>query len=338
MGNIFKTLGLDDLARSIPIIGNAAGDFLGGINMGQTSGPGAGGPNFLSQLGPNKSRISNEDYQHNQNLLNSSNPQEASRQNEFLRMVTPTNADMYNEYQDATQPEDTQRQINNIKSKSEALGMSPWEITGSGGSTPLPAPQSGPQQSKGDGSSFLSALAPLKIAELNNKTALQQTKMQTDTQKYVADQSTNKGELPKQQTLKAAAETVTEAFRPGNISADTGLKTSQSAVAENSIVLNSIATILSALPTTNIDLGMFKSQSREGYQQVLGMIKGYDQQGLSAAIEKGINAMPPPQFDQFSKDMVKLATMIGSGAKGAMNTVSSLEGLWLTIKNMLGGR
>ena len=156
MGNIFKTLGLDDLVRTITVIGKTAGDFLAGVPMGQKSGPGAGQGSFLGDMttGKTEGRMSNEDYQFNQDLLDSSAPREAKRTNTiadittpneiknrgaFLEGVAPAEANAYNTKQDLTYAADTQRDIARTKAQSEQLGMSPWELKGQSGATPLPS-------------------------------------------------------------------------------------------------------------------------------------------------------------------------------------------------------
>jgi len=361
MGNIFKTLGLDDLVRTIPGIGGAAADFLGSVNTGQKSGPGSG---LGLPFGKTEGRMSNEDYQFNQDLLDSSNPREIKRTNEFntgvnetniknqgdfLKGIAPAQATGYNVYQDATQPQDTQRQIDRIKTTGEQLGMSPWEVTGAPGSAPLPspsAPQQNPQQRNNNGAEFLSTMTPLAVAKMNNKTALQTAKMQNDTQlkiatqnnettKFTSNQSTNSGELPKQQQAESAARTVLNQFQQSKTSAETGLINTQSAAAENKMWLDSVATMIAALPTIQTDFGVFKSSEKDGYRNILKMLGTTDVNSLSAALQKTVRSMPKPQFDQLTQDTIKLAGMFTSGAKGALNAASSLEGLMLTIKNML---
>ena len=100
MGNIFKTLGIDDFFRdNVPFVGGTVANFLAGQGGTQAQG-------YLGNLtaGPTAGRISNEDYQFNQDLLDSSNPREIARQGAFLEGLAPSQAKAYNTYQDTTQP------------------------------------------------------------------------------------------------------------------------------------------------------------------------------------------------------------------------------------------
>lgn len=165
---------------------------------------GQAGGSLISDLLGGGSRVSNSDYQHHQNLADSGNPREIARQNQFLQGVTPTNAQSYNTYQDMTYGADTQRQ----QERMDTLfpGTSAWERLGTGSATPLPSGTVGPQQGKGEAGQFMSTLVPLKTAEMANKTALAQTKMQTDTQLKIAGQATDQGKLPTAQTAATQAQ------------------------------------------------------------------------------------------------------------------------------------
>lgn len=366
MGNIFKTLGLDDLARSIPVVGKFLGDTLAGVPMGQKSGPGAGQPSFLGDVsvGKTEGRMSNEDYQFNQDLLDSSAPREAQRTNTIADITTPNEiknrgaflegvagaeANAYNIKQDATFAADTQRGIDRTKAEAAQLGMSPWELKGQSGASPLQGPsgtpQQGPRQQSGGGE-FLSTMTPLAIAKMNNQTSLKQTKMQNETAlkqtamqtqsaQGIANQSTNNGELPKAQTAKTAADTTLSIMQTSKTSADTNLSITQAALAENQMWLNSVTTMLQALPEINLDLGIFKSKEKDGWRGVIQMLGTADKHNLMQALSKTTRSLPKSQFDDLTKDVIKLASMFSSGAKGAMNTVASLDGLFLTVKNML---
>jgi len=366
MGNIFKTLGLDDLARQfIPGIGGAIADQLNNLPLGQKSGPGANSGNMLNtSMGKTDGRMSNEDYQFNQDLLDSSAPREAARTNTiadittpneiknrsaFLSGVAPAEADAYNIKQDATFGADTQRGIDRTLAEAKQLGMSPWELKGQSGASPLQGPTGSPQQGQrqqSGGGEFLSTMTPLAIAKMNNQTSLKQTKMQNETalkqtemqtgmSKYLGDQSTNNGELPRHQTAKTAADTTLSIMQTSKTSADTNLSITQAALAENQMWLNSVTTMLQALPEINLDFGVFKSKEKDGWRGVLQMLGTADKQNLMQALSKATKSMPKSQFDDLTKDVIKLAGMFSSGAKGAMNTVASLEGLMLTVKNML---
>ncbi|TWW08256.1 hypothetical protein E3A20_26130, partial [Planctomyces bekefii] len=75
-------------------------------------------------------RISNEEFQWNEEMANEHNTNEIGRQSSFLTGMVPAQSSSYNAHQDATYGQDTQRQIDRIKDVSGQLGMSPWELNG----------------------------------------------------------------------------------------------------------------------------------------------------------------------------------------------------------------
>lgn len=274
MGNIFKTLGIDDLVRSIPVVGKVAGDFLSGIPLGQKSGPGANSGNILdaitSNTGPTQGRISNEDYQFNQDLLDSSNPREIARTGNFLEGVAPSQANAYNTYQDQTYQADTDRAIGRTQQTGEALGMSPWEVMGLQGATPLPA---GPiSQPKASGEGFLSQMTPLAIAKMqnkttldvakmNNETALQQTAMQTGNAMDIAKYG-QEGPEATQRIAESAARILLQEAQTAKTFQDT------EAQAQNMIV-QVVTTALNSLPVENLSIGGYTRTQRQGAAPVL---------------------------------------------------------------------
>lgn len=200
---------------------------------------------FSSLIGGQKDRISNRDFQFYQDLADSGNPREIARQNEFLKGVTPTNAAAYNQYQDMTQPQDTQRQIDRIMATAKGTGMSPWELNGGSAATPLPSAPLGPTEGTNQGAQFLSQLTPLITAQMNNATALQTTAMNNDTAKSVTEMQTGTqvkttgmqnetakwvanfaqtGPKAKVEMLNTAADTILKTAQSANVLADTKLK------------------------------------------------------------------------------------------------------------------
>lgn len=353
MGNIFKTLGLDDLARQfLPGIGGTVADTLNNLPLGQKSGPGANSGNMLNQVGlggPTSTRISNEDYQHNQNLLDSSNPREIARTGAFLEGVAPSQgkamemqapyqAAAHNTYEDATYGADTQRQVGRIQEMSSGLNMSPWEITGSGASSgQLSAPPARPADAGNPqtGAAFLQALTPLKIAEMNNKTSLMQTMMQTNTQKSIADQSTNQGGLPKAQQAREAAATILAGVQATKTAgADTKLTEqqtatsraqedytyTQSAAAENQMYLSAIQTLLQLLPSTNINMGAYNTTEKKGWEQLFQLYaQAPNGRMTTEMLSETIKKMPPKQWKETEEELIKFANLITKGASGGLN-------------------
>lgn len=217
---------------------NAAGAYA-------TGGPVAAAASvFNSLMSSGGDRISNKDYQFYQDLADSGNPREIKRQSNFLEGMAPAQANAYNTYENATYAQDTQRQVDRIKTTGEQLGMSPWEVTGAPGAAPLPSPYQQGNAGAGAQSAgqFLQALTPLKIAEMNNQTQLKATEMNNQTAKDINDQNTAGGALAKKNienmdaqiaaTLQGipesksrmalqAAQTLNEALKGKNLEAST---------------------------------------------------------------------------------------------------------------------
>lgn len=120
-----------------------------------------------------------------------------NRSNIFLEGTTPTNANAYNTYQDMTYGQDTAR----MSQRAKDLGMSNWELLGKGATSPV---QSFGDQKAGD-TQFLSQQMPLKIAEMQARTQLANTFLQTQTAKDINNQQTQSGALPAKQVEEAAA-------------------------------------------------------------------------------------------------------------------------------------
>jgi len=230
----------------------------------------ASGGSFLKDIasmasifsGGLKSQTSNRDYQHQQNLLDSGNPREIKRQAAFLEGLAPSQGAAYNTIQDATYAQDTQRQTDRIQTMGSELGMSPWEITGSPGSSPLPSP-TGPAP-QNNNAQYLSTLAQmqssvnqnktaLKIAAMNNDTALKTTAMQTGTQEKVANLQTAMGQLPLTQA------DLNKAQRAQSI-AQSDLIAQQSVATENRSYLDSVEFAAQMAGKTIIELPGYRTE------------------------------------------------------------------------------
>lgn len=336
MGNIFKTLGLDDLARSIPVIGGGVANFLTGLDMGQKNG----GSNTGIQMGPNPGRISNEDYQHNQNLLDSSNPREIARTNAFLEGVAPSQGAAWNTYQDATYDADTQRAIDRTKQTGDQLGMSAWEVMGLQGSTPL-SPGT-PTQPKASGETFLSQMTPLAIAKMNNKTAIQQAKIAQDTalqttamQTSQADtanrRSTAEGRLPENQAAAAAAQANAAIAQVGLTEAQTDLQVQD-------LILRVVKLAYDILPREQLEgkldlpgfSGKVTTDIKQGFQQLIGILLSSPTARTGflskddAAIRKGLSTMPKDQWTQLRSAIQRIAKGAGDAANTSMDFLGQL--------------
>ncbi|QXP08661.1 MAG: hypothetical protein [Arizlama microvirus] len=139
---------------------------------------------------------------------------------DFLKGMAEPQAEAYNTYQNATYSADTSRQIGRIQETGAALGMSPWEIMGQGGAAPLPSPTLNSPQAPGASraTDYMASMIPLKTAQLQAKTALAQTAIQSATTREVAETqaktardvantNTANGALPLSQVMETMART-----------------------------------------------------------------------------------------------------------------------------------
>lgn len=311
-------------------------DFLGSLFGGGSGGGGIAGNIFNTLIagatGGFKGRPQWRDLQFMNDATNRLWPDEIKRQGQFLEGLAPSQgaametlaphqAAAYNTYQDATFGQDTARQTERIKSMASGLGMSPWEITGAGGATPLPSP-SGPAPQGAQGRNpmpdFLSALTPLKIAEMSNKTSLMTAKMQTDTQRYIADQSTGKGGVARAQIEQAAAtvENLRQSTKTGEASAN--LIWTQAQAAENEIALNTIRTFAQYAGQTSMEFMGYKSTTTNNFPALLKlyqkMTNTANLQGNQDNLSDLIRSMPADEWSKINRDIDRVAGMIQKGA------------------------
>lgn len=272
-------------------------------------------------------RISNRDYQFYQDLADSGNPREAARQNRFLEQVTPTNAAMYNQYQDATSGPDAVRRGLNIKTTADVAGMSPWELAGSGGSSPLPSPTIGNSRAPEGGAagSFMSALTPLAVTKMNNETALkttamnnqtalQQTRLSTDQQKYATDtgkdiavMTSNNGKVAISQTALNNAQAALTAANEANAWQNL-------TIADQNRWLEVIKTFAPLMGQTSVELPGYKSTSTNNTKDLIEIFTAVNSTTPDEA-RKLMAKIPADAFVRIRKDLdnvVELAIMAGS--------------------------
>jgi len=213
--------------------------YLSGISSG-------GGSDMASQLlqtgiglatGAYKGRPQWRDVKFMDDVQNRLLPSQMKREQDYLAGMTPHQAAAYNLYQDQTYLRDTQRRGEGIMQLAEMLDMSPWELTGSGGSAaPMPAVamQEGGAAKGSPSASYMAGIIPLQQAKIQSQTQLQIAAMQTKTQKDIAAMQTAGGELPRSQVDLNAANTAvaaTEALLKGDIR---GLTQAQTSATEQS--------------------------------------------------------------------------------------------------------
>lgn len=268
-------------------------------------------------------------------------PRDIALQGQYLEGLAPAQAGAYNTYQNETYGEDTQRQIDRIKATGDQLGMSPWEVTGASGAAPLPSPSfGGGGQAPGRGD-FMSAMVPLKVAEMNNKTALAQTAMQTEAQKSIASQQTAGGKLPEAQLLKTAAETLlTHAStaetqqRERTGQAQENASWAQGDFTRNQTALASLDTLAKWAGTTKVSLPGIEQSTTNNYPALLQMYRALQGVGTDSypgqraeAVQAYVSKIPADQFRQLERDAKRAAraalSLAGDTAKGFLDGVGN---------------
>lgn len=332
-------------------------DFLSSL-----TGGGSGG-SFLGQAfntlvagatGGFKGRPQWRDLQFMNDATNRLWPDEIKRQGQFLEGLAPSQgaametlaphqAAAYNTYQDATFGADTARQTDRIKSMASGLGMSPWEITGAGGATPLPSP-SGPMPQGAQGRNpmpdFLSALTPLKIAEMSNKTSLMQTKMQSDTQRYIADQQTGKGGVAQAQIEQAAAtvENLRQATKTGK--ASESLLWTQGYAAENEAALSTIRTLAQYAGQTSVEFMGYKSTTTNQFPALVRLYQKMTNTNTLAGNQDNLGQliaqMPADEWAKVNRDIDRVASIVAKGTKDLVTGAG--ENINNFLKGLTGGK
>ena len=321
---------LDFLKDLVPGMGQV-GSFLGGVSQ------------IAGLLGMGKDRISNRDYQFYQDLADSGNPREIARQSQFLEGLAPSQAAAHNTFQDATYQQDTQRATDRIQTMGSELGMSPWEIMGQSGSTPLPTPAAPQNQ----GGQFLSQLAPLKIAEINAKTqlataklqadtTLEATRMQTETSRYgtdvtadtartVANIQTANGKVPLSQAELNAAQWF-------KTTAETALVKTQDAAARNQMYVNTTLSLAQIAGKVTVEMPGYRRETTNGAKELSEILKFSHMSPIEA--EDYIKKMPADEWEGLNEDMEHVTEMAllaaGKLGQGAMQGIGGFLGSLFT--------
>ena len=317
------------------LFSNIGGDILKGFTQGASD-------SISKAIFGRQDRISNRDYQFYQDLADSGNPREIRRQGQFLEGLAPSQAAAHNTYQDATYQEDTARATERIQSMGSELGMSPWEIMGQSGSTPLPTPAAPQNQ----GGQYLSQLAPLKIAEINAKTQLATAKLQSDTAlkttemttgaaKYgtdvgaetartVANINTANGKVPVTQADLNAQQKMESMAREGLIY-------DQQRATNNRMYIETARTLAEFAGKTEFSIpGIYKRTSQNNAKGLSGILNLTGGDSSDEQISKYIAGMAPDEFAELNKDLQHIeefiALGVAAGAKGAAGGVAGFLG------------
>lgn len=240
----------------------------------------------------------NENFQHEQGQLNENNTNQIARDTEYLKGLTQPTADAYNQYQDSTYGQDTnrinqrsasstQQDISNVKAKADALGMSYWELNGQGGASatgvPSPGAPSAPNNNAAS-TSYLASLATTKmnndtaksIAAMNNDTSRYNTAMQTGTaQKNVAMQ-TNKGQVGQAQTANIQADTLLKQINETighatyeNVQQSTAESRARTVKTVNDTINSNIELAANLAPTYTTNIPGVSRTEKLGWQKIL---------------------------------------------------------------------
>lgn len=149
-----------------------------------------------SLFGPKQNVLDSRDFEASMDQANVNNTLNITRSNEFLAGVTPTNAAMYNQYQDATFNEDTSRQITRVQRTADALNMSPWELQGNNLTTPIPADMGGGGRANA-APQYMASVMPAAIASMQSKTQLAIARMNNETALKMKGLEQGEGDLAK---------------------------------------------------------------------------------------------------------------------------------------------
>lgn len=280
-----------------------------------------------------RDRISNEEFGWNQQMADMNNTNEIGRQSTFLKGMVPAQAESYNAYQDSTQPQDTQRQIDRIQTTAKGLGMSPWELNGGSGATPLPAQQFMSGQAKNTQSAdpygmmqaALQSRTALKIAAMNNDTSIRNTAMQTGNARYLDSMS------PKAQAGIQNTETETQ------------LKLAQKRLAETTdaktrseILRGIVSDIKDLLPTYTNNLEFFKENGISGGNTLAAFLMQNSKDLFNAEAQEALDIMarnvPKTKIDT---DITELLGIVKAGAGVAKNAINSASSIGMSVKGFL---
>lgn len=279
------------------------------------------GAQFLGSVLGGSGRTSHEHFIENETRADWSNTNQIARENEFLSGVTANRAQNYNAYQDQTYGQDTQREIDRTKATAQQLGMSPWELKGQS-SGPLVSPGgSDTNNPTSKGSDFLAASVPLKTAEIQARTSLANTAMQSQTQKDIASQQTAGGQGPKNQAALSAAQAATEAWR-------TVSEQKNARLTELRALREKVNTLKDLLPTEQIDAGPYKRFSTTNWQKLLQSTQD------DAMFGSEWNNLTSDSKESMLKDLTDLTNM---GFQGAKQAVQGSGDLLETASQFLGG-
>lgn len=240
-------------------------------------------------------------------------PDEIKRQGQFLEGLAPSQATAHNTFQDQTYLADVTRKTQGIQQMSKDLGMSPWEITGTGGAaTPLPSMPSQPSGGGGQMGQFLQGIMPLKLAQMQNMTALKIAQMSNETQRYGIDMSGGQSPQAKQQIAASKAlQTLTEL--------QSATEVQRSAQIQSDIFLANIRTLTDMLPSFQTGVPGASMTGKSGTYPLLQAMRKQINTGTgdpTQALRDAAGNIDTNRTNQLAKEISALA-------KAATNTAQS---------------
>lgn len=262
-----------------------------------------------------------------QRQLNRGNPQEITRQSNFLTGVAPAEAESHNIFSRGTLDADLKRyragsqasidmEAARMAQLTEAYGMTPWEMMGK--SSGAPAMVVPPSQGKGNSAdmvtpqlmqSFMSNATSLQAAKINQQTALQTAGINAAVQKYTVDAQT---EAPNRQAGVAEKRVeIEQALADSNITRNEFMNAQtdyQIAQISQKITTDTLETLMRMSPKEVYDTGYYKFERYPGLATALqGMYNedGSFQSTNFARILQAYNESGSAEQQAFKNDFVK---------------------------------
>lgn len=273
--------------------------FLGQIAQSAGAAAGAGGTGGGADLGSFVTSVA-------------SNFLQPFFDNYYQDRTTGNRAENYNKYADMTYPEDSRRMLNRMDTLYP--GTTPWERLGI-----QPASSPTLPDSKAPGS------APFLLAQMQQDTALQTTKMNNDTAEKIALINTGQGEKPKQDIAESVSRQALMKAQGLLAEANVELTKQQGGLAYSSTVKNyndistaTVAQLIALLPTTTINAGPVTMSQKDGWAnvvQLLGTLQDGSTHERGQLVEKYFKGLPPDELAGMKKDALALARFLVDGIK-----------------------
>jgi hypothetical protein len=294
-----------------------------------------------------------------QRQLNRGNPQEITRQSNFLLGVAPAEAESHNIFSRGTLDADLERyragsqasidmEQARMAQLTEAYGMSPWEMMGK--SSGAPAMVVPPKEGKGNAAdmvtpqlmqSFMSNATSLQAAKIQQQTALQTAGINAAVQKYSVDQQT-KAPLAQVDIAKQRLE-IDRALADSNITRNEFLNAEtdqQIAHISQKMTMGTLETLAKIMPKEVWDTGFFRTESYPGIASAMSGLFNENGEYVSTNWVRLLQAFKnsgEAEQQAFKSDFTREALKYLGPALKVAGAGLSL-GFLSNIGNMLGGK